>query len=286
MLHKGNKVAIVACSNGQLKENKVKVDMLLDTLRQIGLIPVCSEYLYANNSVFNGTAKEKAEALLKFYSDKDIKAIFDISGGDLANEVIGYLDFEVIRKNPKVFFGYSDLTTVINAIYAITGNKSYLYQVRNLIYDHKEAQINNFISTIIDETNKLLDIDYKFIQGDSMEGVVVGGNIRCLLKLAGTPYFPEVKDKILLLESCGGEAALMTSFINQLKFMGVFKKVKGILLGTFTKMEQSNIKPTIEEIIIDVIDDCTLPIAKTKDIGHGTDSKAIVIGEKIILDKK
>ena len=73
-----------------------------------------------------------------------IKAIYDISGGDVANSILPYLDFEVIKKSDKEFWGYSDLTTVINAIYKKTGKASVLYQVRHLIYEYKEQQIENF----------------------------------------------------------------------------------------------------------------------------------------------
>ena len=100
------------------------------------------------NSVFSGTAKERAQALMEFYIDSEIKMIFDISGGDIANQIIPYLDFDVIAENPKLFWGYSDLTTIINAIYTKTGLPSILYQVRNLVYDHGEVQQYRFSDTI------------------------------------------------------------------------------------------------------------------------------------------
>ena len=62
-----------------------------------------------------------------------------------------------------------------------------------------------------------------------MDGIVLGGNIRCLLKLAGTEYFPDMKDKILLLEAMSGQVPQMVTYFSQLQQMGVFEKVKGIL---------------------------------------------------------
>ena len=94
---------------------------------------------------------------------------------------------------------------------------------------------------------------------------------------------PDFTDKVLFLESSGGEAALMSAFLNQLKQMGVFTKIKGLILGTFTKMEENNISPTIEELTLKIINNPNLPIAKTKEIGHGEDSKCIILGEKLIL---
>ena len=283
MLNIKDKVAIVGCSNAQLKTAKPNIDKLVEVLKSIGLQPVCSDYIYEKYSVFSGTGKERAEALMKFYLDDSIKAIFDISGGNVANEVLEYLDFEIIKKNPKPFFGYSDLTTIINSIYSKTEIPSFLYQVRNLIYDYSEEQIENFRSTILENKNDLLNINYKFLQGDFLSGTVIGGNIRCFLKLAGTPYMPSFKGKVLLLESLGGEVALMTTYLNQLKQMGAFNEVKGIILGTFTEMEEKQAKPTIEQLVVDIVNNKELPIVKTEDIGHGSNSKAIIIGGDIEL---
>ena len=83
--------------------------------------------------MFSGTDEERAADLMRFYKDDSIDAIYDISGGDLANGVLRYLDFDTIADSDKTFWGYSDLTTVINAIYAKTGKSSVLYQIKNLI---------------------------------------------------------------------------------------------------------------------------------------------------------
>ena len=252
-------------------------------LKNLNLNPICSEYIYEINSPFNGSAEDKGKAFMNLYKNKEIKAIFDISGGDLANEVLDYLDYDYIYKNPKPFFGYSDLTTVLNAIYSQTNNPVYLYQIRNLIYSDSENQKFNFTNSLFNNKNDLFNFSYKFIQGSKIEGTVVGGNIRCLLKLAGTKYMPDFTDKVLFLESMGGEAGLMSAFLNQLKQMGVFDKIQGLILGTFTKMQESNISPTIEELVVKIINNPNLPIAKTEEIGHGANSKCIVIGENITL---
>lgn len=283
ILKNGDKIGIVGCSNAQPLSYKTKIEELLKVITKIGLVPVCSNFIFEKYSIFSGTPKERAKGLLKFYTDREIKAIFDISGGDIANELLEYIDFDLIKSNPKPLFGYSDLTTIINSIYAKTGVVSYLYQIRNLIYDNKELQLKWFTNSLFYGEKDLFDIKYSFIQGNKMEGIVIGGNIRCLLKLAGTPYMPDFRDKILFLEAFSGESALVTTFFSQLKHMGVFSKVNGILLGTFTKMEEKNFKPTVEEILINVLNDTQLPIAKTKEVGHGSDSKCMVIGKCISL---
>lgn len=284
MLKYGEKIGIVCCSNGQKGTYAEKIKSLENVLIEIGLQPVFSDYIYEKENIFSGTAKERANALMKFYKDDEIKGIFDISGGDVANGILSYLDYEIIADSAKMFWGYSDLTTVINAIYKKTGKASVLYQIRNLIYDYKEQQIANFKNTVINNGNDLFNIDCKFIQQRKMHGVVVGGNIRCFLKLAGTEYMPELTDKILLLESFGGTTAKMETYLCQLQQMGAFDKVAGIILGTFTEMENEKCIPTIETLIKRVAGK-DLPIAVTRNIGHGTDSKGIMIGQELYLEE-
>ena len=278
------KVAIVCCSNGQNRKYSEKITELVNTLADLGIETVFSPYIYGDENGYCGTATERAESLMKFYRDDSIDAIFDISGGDLANEILHLLDYEVIKKSGKLFWGYSDLTTVINAIYAKTEKTSVLYQVRNLVYKDCEEQMKRFAKTVNHDSKELYDINYTFLQGKELSGVVVGGNIRCLLKLAGTEYWPDLQDKILLLESYSGNVARMVAYLSQLKQLGAFEKVQGILLGTFTEMESQGYSPTVWEMLREYIDE-NLPVAVTKEIGHGTDSKAIVIGEKLILKK-
>ena len=315
-LAKGDKVVIVCCSNGQSLSKKKEIENLKVILEEMSLIPVFSKYIYQKISLEevennlkgfpeSGSPLEKARELMGFYEDASIKAIFDISGGDLANTILPYLDYERIASVKKQFWGYSDLTTVINAIYTKTQKVSVLYQIRNLLYEYSSSQKKDFIKTcfaknlkdIINDdavkkmerenvhnlsatqTTGLFQFPYKFYQGETVEGVVVGGNLRCFLKLAGTEYFPDVTDKILLLEARSGNAAQILTYFSQLEQLGAFKKVKGILLGTFTQMEREQPVSAVYFLLKRYINE-ELPVVKTEYIGHGEDSKAIQIGKK------
>lgn len=284
MFKYGDKIGIVCCSNGQKRTYVDKIKLFENTLINIGLQPVFSDYIYEQDNVFSGTAKERASVLMDFYKDDEIKAIFDISGGDVANGVLPYLDYAIIANSSKLFWGYSDLTTIINAIYAKTGKASVLYQVRNILYDCKEEQITNFINTAMNDGTDLFDIDYRFVQQRKMQGIVVGGNIRCFLKLAGTEYMPDLEGKILLLEGFSGDVAKMETYLCQLQQIGAFNNIAGILLGTFTEMEREKYMPDIETLVKNIVRD-DVPIAKTENIGHGTDSKAILVGQELCLEE-
>ena len=282
------KIALVACSNGLEVRKKGSVEELCAYLEGLGFTPCVSPCLYEKDpvfcSVFSGTAEERAEALMSFYRDPEVQAILDLSGGDLANELLPYLEYEVIGKSQAEFWGYSDLTTILNAIYAKTGRSSVLYQARNLVSDGGSFRRPAFENTILQKQSDLFQISCQYVQkGQKQElsefcGTLVGGNIRCLLKLAGTEYWPDMQDKILLLESWSGGVPKMVTYFSQLRQLGVFRQIKSLLLGTFTEMEDRSCSPTIEELVCRYAGS-ELPILKTRQIGHGKDALAIRVGE-------
>lgn len=286
LLTKGDTVGIVACSNGLPESSSKTIELLKSQLESLGLNVKLSSQIYVDKSFPKDEGKKKAEVLMDFFRDNKIEAIFDISGGDLSNEILEYLDYDVIKENNKPFFGYSDLSVVLNALNSKTGMKTYLYQIRNIIDEYKEVQKKNFYDTIMGDGNKLMKFDYEWIQGNCIEGIVVGGNIRCVLKLAGTEYMPDFNNKILFLESFSGNVYKMITYLNQYKQMGVFKKIKGIILGSYTEMERENYSPDIIELVKNIVDDESMPIVKTSEIGHGKDSKCIAIGENISLHRQ
>lgn len=273
------KVGISACSNGHKLEWQDQITELVDVLRGMDIEAELAPHIIRTFDDYSGTDQERAEDLMKFYRDDEITAIYDISGGDLANGVLKYLDFDIISKANKTYWGYSDLTTVINAIYTMTGRSSVLYAVKNMIWSEAEVQKKRFEGYISGQSNELFDLNYSFLQGKSMEGIVVGGNIRCFLKLAGTKFWPDMKGKILVLEALSGESGQIGTMFNQLDDMGVFDLVSGVLLGTFIGYEKVGLTKSVYDLLKMHISQ-ELPVAGIREIGHGHGSKAIKIGER------
>ncbi len=282
MAEKKQKIGITACSDGLSTLRKNDVENLAVILSELSFEPIFSEYIYAKDNCFQGTGRQRAEALMHFYLDNEIRNIFDISGGDIANDIIRYLDFEIIKKSDKIFWGYSDITVIINAIYTKTGKSSVLYQIKNLTRC-KERRIN-FEKYFMEWDFELFEFPYYFVNGSHMSGILIGGNIRCFLKLAGTEYFPDMCQKILLLESFGGGLSKLVTYLAQLKMLNVFDKISGILLGTFTEIESENGSDIVCEIVKKYAGD--IPIVKTQYVGHGIDSYAVKIGNYYEFNKK
>ncbi|WP_300348543.1 S66 peptidase family protein [Clostridium sp.] len=281
-LKKGDSIGIIACSNGLSRKNKDILNIVKENLKSIEIECLEAETLYAKKyNLFSGSGKERADSLKKLFLNEEVKMIFDVSGGDLANEVLDYIDFEVIKNNPKAFCGYSDLTVLLNAIYSQCNIPTYNYQLRNLAGNYKEEQLKNFKGTFIDGKKDLFNITYEWINGKSLEGVVVGGNIRCFLKLAGTKYMPSFKDKILFLESFSGNVAKMITYLTQYKNLGVFDEIKGIILGEFTEMQKKEYSPNIIELVKSFVEHRNIPIIKTENLGHSQDAMCLPVGEYV-----
>lgn len=285
LLRKNQAVGIVALSNGLNPQMKQMLDELEFVLSTMQISVVWPEKIFQEKSVFHATDRERAAMLMKYYEDDHIQAIFDVSGGDLANGILPYLDYDIIHANPKPFFGYSDLSVVVNALYTKTGNPAYLYQIRNLVGTCATLQQQMFKETLLEGETTLFNFDLEWIQGERMGGEIVGGNIRCFLKLAGTPYLPNFSGKILLLESFSGDVAKMATYLNQYKQLGVFEQIEGIILGSFTEMEQKEYQPNICSLVQEVIRNPQLSIVKTSQIGHGPDSRCAIIGEHLVLER-
>lgn len=271
---------ICCCSDGRHSSEIGKLNTLFDTLHEMGIETVLSSCIYDDNDVFLKTARKRAEALQALYDDERISVIFDISGGDLANSILPFVDYDKIAGSGKTFWGYSDLTALINAIYTKTGRTSVLYQVRNIINNEDKTRCTQLHDAVSGDDKSLFDFEYRFIRGLRMEGVLIGGNIRCFLKLAGTEYFPDTSGKIILLEANSGNKHRIAAYMSQLEQMGVFSDAAGVLLGTFTELDSVDTKLSAELLKIFCRD---IPIAKTQYIGHGADSKAARIGEYMVL---
>ena len=278
---KNKKAALVACSDPISEKRMPEILRVADILKEEGL-EVELDPVFFGREAWN--AESKAEGLNRCFRDPDMDFIFDVSGGDLANFVLPLLDYEAIRNSRACFYGYSDLTTVINGMIAKTGRSAVNYQIRNILYDHGPEQRKYLRDFVLTGKVSLSDLDIVFLRGNALQGRILGGNIRCFLKLAATPYWPDVTGCILLFESLGGGVYQMMTALQQYRQMGVFDKISSILLGTFSTMEAEGLQPPIEEVVMRIVPE-TLPVAKTRLIGHYADAKAVILGEVTNIEK-
>ena len=291
MTMRKRKAALCACSDPLSEVRRPQIEQLVNMLEARGLTVTASPYLFGCAEPDQG--KSKAAVLSGFFADPEMEFVFDVSGGDLANTVLRHLsggdlantvlrhlDYSAIRNSRAHFYGFSDLTTVINAIYTRTGREAVNYQVRNIAALDEAEQY--FDRAVLQHRISENDLEAEMLRGDSIRGRVIGGNLRCMLKLAGTQFWPDMRGKVLLLESLGGGVSQMTTMIEQYMELGAAEMISGVLLGTFTNMDREGLKPSIEEIVLRAFQR-EIPVARTRFVGHGSDARAIVIGREIEL---
>ena len=284
MWHPGDAIGFISCSNG-LTNNDRSLEMVSSLSRKLkddfGLETVMGDVLFLDKETQQTEAPaSRAGALLSLYSDASVKAIFDLSGGYLANEILPYLDFEIIKKNPKSYFGYSDNTVIVNAIQAKTGIQNILYNPKVLVSQEEvfqtQALSELFNQNDADWTNTFEIGGHRVSKQSSP--IFVGGNLRCFLKLAGTPYWPELENKVLVLESAGGRYEAMCSGLAQLEQLVAFEKINGMLIGQFTQIELDGKKAAFLAVCRDYASRYGFPVWETAFIGHDDRSKPIRIG--------
>lgn len=280
LLKKGDTVGIIACSDGLNPENNSQLYELKLQLEDLGLNVLLAETIFREENMFSGTPQRRARQLNEFFEDKKVKAILDPSGGDSANHILEYINWNIVKNNPKLYFGMSDLSVIINSIYKVTNNIACHFYINNILKSRENHFDKAFYNSFFLGRTDLFDFQYEFIKGNKLNGVLVGGNLRCFLKLSGTKYLPEPEGKILLLEALGGNESTISSLMYQLKHIGYLNKINGIIIGDFRQLETEKSELSAEQLILEITQDIDISIIKTNEIGHVNNGKAIMIGAK------
>ncbi len=212
-----------------------------------------------------------------------------LSGGNNSNTIFEYIDYELIKKNPKILCGYSDITSITNIITAKTGLVTFSGTNFKTIatdetdYSYQEA-LKRFVKGNL-ELGKEGE-EYISIQEGQAEGELIGGNLCLLHQLVEGQYKVNFEDKILFLEECGFETepAFASNFLAYMKQNSVFDKIKGLWIGNYE--HESGI--SLEKIISDTLElpniKYSFPIIKSNNFGHIETKTVIPIGTKAKID--
>lgn len=285
-LRRGDIIGVVAPSNPVIDENIEEVKKAKEIVENDGFKVLFSKNLFSNTNQYTATAKEKAEDINDMFRNKDVKMIWCAKGGNNSNSVFEYLDFELIKQNPKIICGYSDITSLTNIIHEKTGLVTFSATNFKTIatdetdYSYKEV-INRFVNCSLEFGKE--KSGYKTIREGIVEGELVGGNLSLTTQLVSGKYKINFKDKILFIEELGFESSpvLVSNNLYYMKQNGVFDKIKGLWIGNYE--HESNVE--LEKIVLDVIgDDYNFPIIKSNNFGHVETKTVIPIGTKARID--
>lgn len=288
LLKKGEMVGIVAPSR-PIYNIKEEISKGISEIKNRGFLVKKGEFLNKKDYYSAGNISQRVNDIHAMFSDKNIKGIFCATGGVSAIQLLDKLDFELIKKNPKIFMGYSDITLLLLAINKKSGITTfYGPNVREIFSVSKETQ--NFIFDMLEGKTKSFEYpkNIKIIMPGKAEGKLVGGLLAGMVNLLGTPYVPNFDNKIIFWEETGASPAIIDLQLQQLKLAGAFNKIKGMVIGhldncTDKKYPKDN--KSIEEIISERTDGFSFPIIKVEYFGHNTNNfYSIPIGVNASLD--
>lgn len=274
-------IALVGSSDG-LPRGSDAVPRLCAFLESLGLRTVVFPSLYQTAAGTPQPAERRAADIQAAFASPEVDAVFDLTGGDGANVVLPRLDLRKIAHTPKPFFGYSDVSALLNPLQDFGHVPVFYCQPRFLASCPAAAE--RFTRWIQRQDDDLFRFRCTFLQGSQLSGKVCGGNIRCTLKLAGTPWQPDSTGRVLFLESYSGSLARMETMLHQYRQMGMFSRCSGVLLGNFSELAKKQQLPELYRIVQDIIADPALPLAVTTELGHQPDARCLAYAE-ICLEK-
>ena len=281
-LNIGDTIGVVAPSNPIIGDNIEELNRAKEIVEKSGFKVKYSKNLFSNTNGYCSTAKEKAEDINEMFADKNIKMIWCAKGGNNSNSTFEYLDYELIRQNPKIICGYSDITSLTNIITENTGLVTFSgTNFKTIATDETDFSYKQALSRFIDGSLKFEPENEKYItiQEGKVKGELVGGNLSLTKELVCGKYSIDFTDKILFLEELGYESdpAVVSNSLYYMKQNGVFDKIKGLWIGNYE--HQSGI--TLEKIILDVLENkYKFPIIKSNNFGHIENKIVIPIGTK------
>ena len=278
----GDTIGVVAPSSPIIENNIEELNKAKEIVERSGFKVKYSKNLFSNTNGYSSTAKEKAEDINEMFADKEVKMIWCAKGGNNSNSTFEYLDYELIKKNPKIICGYSDITSITNMITEKTGLVTFSGTNFKTIatdetdFSYKQA-INRFVNGSLELGTE--NEEYITIQEGKTSGELIGGNLSLIRGMVAGKYSLDFTDKILFLEELGFETdpAGTSNNLYYMKQNGIFDKIKGLWIGNYE--HESGI--SLEKIITDVLEgEYKFPIIKSNNFGHIERKIAIPIGTK------
>lgn len=290
-LEKGDKIAIISPAGSV---EIPQLDKTLELIKSKGYEPVLGENLYTkylNGYFYAGTEKQRINDINWALNDNEISAVWASRGGYGCQHLLQDLKLTGFRKNPKWYIGYSDNTVI----------QSYLLKKGFASIHGQTIKTSGF--GVSDESYELIfdilkgkKLNYKIDSNPDnrigvVSGILVGGNLALVYALLGTRYSFDFKDKILFIEDIGENFYALDRMIMSLELAGVFKKIKGLIVGGMTNMGNETDNKNYEEpfdsfvykLIADRVSKYDFPTIFGFPNGHIFDNRPLIIGSEITM---
>jgi len=291
-LKKGDTVSLISPAFAAFKP--VNVEIKVESLEAMGLKVKMGKHFYHRYGYLAGTDEERAADVNAAFADPEVKAVISHSGGWGCARLLPFLDYEMIKKNPKVLLGFSDNTSLLLGIHAKTGlitfhgpaprNKVSAEYTRRLIFDGEAMEMQN----PIDFSDNLAPTKHRIqvINPGTASGRILGGNLTVLSAILGSGYLPDWKDCILFLEDVEEQIYSVDRMLTQLKLAGVLEQIKGFIFGTCTRCAPGERygSLTLEDLFEDHLKPLGVPAFQGMMIGHIKNQFTIPIGVPVKMN--
>jgi muramoyltetrapeptide carboxypeptidase len=270
-------------------EEDLKIKQHILVLREMGFKVKEGAHIYDKHGYLAGEDSVRAKDLTNMFLDEEVNAIMCYKGGYGTMRILPYIDYNIIRKHPKIFIGYSDITTLLNSFYQKSGLVTFHGpMVGSNLEDINTAE--SFFSALMLGTspynmNTPTEFKEKYYGNCSADGVIVGGNLSLICSLLGTPYEIDTDNKILFIEEVGEAPYRIDRMLTQLVLSGKLQKCCGFILGQFTDCFAANTTSlTVDNILLEKILSLNKPTVTEFMSGHDYPKLTIPIGAKARID--
>lgn len=291
-LNKGDLIGIITPAS--TPDDLTKIEKGICYLEKLGYRTEVAPNVGKVNGYLAGTDEERISDLHYMFGKKEVKAIICARGGYGTPRILSGIDYNLIKKNPKIFAGYSDITSLQLAIYKKTGLLTFGGPMLAVDFWNEVSPFTEeMFWALITSKKKFGKISnpenekfYVLTKGKA-KGELLGGCLTNITCIAGSAYFPDFEDKILLLEEIGEAPYRVDRMLNQLKLMGVFDKIKGVILGRFVdcyESDQYKKTLTLNEVIDDYFGKMKIPVVYNFKHGHIKDNITVGYGLNYRID--
>lgn len=254
----------------------------IEVLKSMGFSPLVSDDLFQTKGYFAGTDKHRADVLNRLFADPSVKAILCAKGGFGAMRILSLLDLNSIRKNPKIFVGFSDISAILSVLFNKCGIVTFHGPMATTLANATDDTKKSLFLTLTSDTRvQVRPKKGVTIKPGLASGAVCGGNFTTLCHLIGTPYEPNFKGKILLLEDKGEALYRIDRMLTQMKLAGLFEELNGLVLGSF---EDCGGYDEICRLVDEMFTGFNIPVLAGFEIGHGRTNITIPLGGEATLD--
>lgn len=268
-----------------------KVESAKNNLEKMGFKVILGESTKSRWYSYAGPEEVRVKDINDFFADSNIDGIICMRGGYGCNRLVEMVDYSVIEKNPKVFIGYSDITTLHMAIFQKTGLVTFHgpMAVSNFSGEYNQDTYRSFEEVLMNDNDEIVLKNFTkelgVLSEGRAEGEIVGGNLATMIASLGTEYDVDYNGKILFLEEIGEKTYKIDRMLNQLKKFKVFKKINGIILGDFKNCPaDSDNDMCLIDVFKDYLSDLKMPVVYDFESGHSEPMITLPMGAKVRID--